>query len=148
MSNPAQTEEIKAAYDDVRNDKTDTNWLLLSYAEAKGDKLVVKGTGTGGLSEMSKSLDRDDAAYGYAKVTYANDTESKREKFVFVVWIGQGTKVMRKAKVGILAAQVRQVLQHFSIQVDAEREADLDEKVIVPRLRKAGGADYNNQTRA
>lgn len=66
-------------------------------------------------------------------MTYENDTESKRTKFVFVVWIGKGCKVMRKAKVGIVSTQVRAVLSHFSIQVDAERAADLDEKVIVPR---------------
>jgi hypothetical protein len=30
-----------------------------------------------------------------------------------------------------------------SIQVDARDKSDLDEKDIVVRLRKAGGADYN-----
>lgn len=33
------------------------------------------------------------------RVQYANDKESKREKFILVVWIGPNCKVMRKAKV-------------------------------------------------
>lgn len=74
---------------------------------------------------------------------YANDTESKRVKFAFVVWIGESTKVMRKAKVSIQSGNVRKVLSHHSITVDARDVNDLNEKEIVTRLRKAGGADYS-----
>ena len=37
--------DINAAYEDVRNDKTDTNWILLGYEDEKGDgiKLVSSG---------------------------------------------------------------------------------------------------------
>lgn len=82
------------------------------------------------------------------RVEYENDTESKRIKFAFVVWIGESCKVMRKAKVSIQSGNVRKVLAHHSITVDAREAADLNEKDIIIRLRKAGGADYNNQTRS
>ena len=82
------------------------------------------------------------------RVEYANDTESKRIKFAFIVWIGEQCKVMRKAKVSIQSGNVRKVLSHHSITVDARDISDLNEKDIVIRLRKAGGADYNNQTRS
>ncbi|GAW18483.1 hypothetical protein ANO14919_079590 [Xylariales sp. No.14919] len=135
--------EILAAYDAVRSDKDETNWLLISYAGAVGDKLKLAGTGVGGLPELAAQLDDAQAQYGYVRVEYANDTESKRVKFALVVWIGDHTKVMRKARVGFETANVRRVLAHHSIQVDARDRADLDEKEIVPRLRRAGGADYN-----
>jgi hypothetical protein len=64
-------------------------------------------------------------------------------KFIFVVWIGENTKIMRKAKVSIQSGEVKRVLHHHSISVDARSKGDLDEKEIVIRLRKAGGADYN-----
>ena len=64
-------------------------------------------------------------------------------KFVLIVWIGGSTKVMRKARVSIESGEVKRVLGHHSIQVDARDKGDLDEKEIVVRLRKAGGADYN-----
>ncbi|KAI0876437.1 hypothetical protein GGS24DRAFT_226777 [Hypoxylon argillaceum] len=135
--------EIVAAYDAVRSDKDATNWLLLSYAAAAGDKLQLAGTGTGGLGEMEGRLDEAQAQYGYVRVEYANDTESRRVKFALVIWIGGRTKVMRKARVSFESAAVKRVLAHHSIQVDATERGDLDEGEIVKRLRKAGGADYN-----
>lgn len=134
---------ILAAYDAVRSDNSPENWLLISYASATGDKLTLTSTGEGGLSELKEKLDPTQAQYAYVRVEYANDTESKRVKFVLVIWIGEGTKVMRKARVSIESGAVKRVLGHHSIQVDARDKGDLDEGEIVVRLRKAGGADYN-----
>ncbi|CAJ2507103.1 Uu.00g082890.m01.CDS01 [Anthostomella pinea] len=135
--------EILAAYDAVRSDKDETNWLLISYASAVGDKLVLTGTGTGGLPELAARLDHGQAQYAYVRVEYANDTESKRVKFALVIWIGENTKVMRKARVSIESGAVKRVCAHHSIQVDARDRGDLEERDVVTRLRKAGGADYN-----
>ncbi|KAF3025977.1 hypothetical protein G7054_g4527 [Neopestalotiopsis clavispora] len=139
----ADAPEILAAYDAVRSDKDETNWLLISYASAMGDKLTLTGTGTGGLEELAGKLDEGQAQYAYVRVEYANDTESKRVKFALVIWIGENTKVMRKARVSIESGNVKRVLAHHSITVDARDKSDVTEKEIVPRLRKAGGADYN-----
>ncbi|KAH8664206.1 hypothetical protein BX600DRAFT_381441 [Xylariales sp. PMI_506] len=139
----ADAPDVVAAYDAVRSDKDDTNWLLISYASAMGDKLKLTATGTGGLEELTSKFDDGQAQYGYVRVEYANDTESKRVKFVLVIWIGEGTKVMRKARVSIESGMVKRALAHHSISVDARERGDLAEKDIVARLRKAGGADYN-----
>ena len=138
-----QAPEIQEAYDAVRSDKSPTNWLLISYAGASGNALTLTSTGEGGLAELASNLDEGQAQYGYARVEYANDSESTRVKFVLVVWIGENTKVMRKARVSIEAGEVKKVLSHHSIQVDAREKGDLDEADVVKRLRKAGGADYN-----
>ncbi len=105
--------------------------------------LELTGTGSGGLAEVKEKLDDGQAQYAYVRVEYANDSESTRVKFALVVWIGENTKVMRKARVSIEAGEVKKVLSHHSIQVDARDKADLDEEDIVKRLRRAGGADYN-----
>ncbi|KAI0201219.1 actin depolymerizing protein [Astrocystis sublimbata] len=139
----ANSPEILAAYDAVRSDKDETNWLLISYASAVGDALKLTATGSGGLGELAAKLDPAQAQYGYVRVEYANDTESKRVKFALVIWIGEQTKVMRKARVGFESGNVKKVLAHHSIQVDARDVGDLEEKEVVARLRKAGGADYN-----
>lgn len=92
---------------------------------------------------MREKLDPTQAQYAYCRVEYANDTESKRVKFVFIVWIGEQTKVMRKARVSIESGAVKQVLNHISVTVDATSKEDLNEEEIVKLCRKAGGADYN-----
>lgn len=63
MSNPAETPEILKAYDDVRSDKTDIDWLLINYEDAKSDKLYLKEAGSGGLAELQKHLDPAEAQY-------------------------------------------------------------------------------------
>ncbi|KAN0084199.1 hypothetical protein V8E55_007703 [Tylopilus felleus] len=136
-------ERINQVYLDVRSDKSDTNWLLLDYESDRSDKLVVTKTGTHGLAELRDALDDTKASYGYARVTYSNDKESQREKFILVVWIGSGCKVMRKAKISVHAANVKQVLRVYSIEVAAREKDDLKEDPIISRLRKAGGASYD-----
>ncbi|TRM63595.1 hypothetical protein BD626DRAFT_547995 [Schizophyllum amplum] len=139
VSDPA----ILEAYNDVRSDKTDTKWLLLDYVSDRSDKLQVAKTGTGGIEELRDCLDNGKASFAYARITYANDKESTREKFILIVWIGPECKVMRKAKISVHAADVKQVLRVYSIDVPAREKDDLNEEPIVKRLRKAGGASYD-----
>ncbi|KAK0388958.1 hypothetical protein NLU13_2535 [Sarocladium strictum] len=136
-------EEISKAYDAVRSDKDETNWLLISYAAATGNKLSLSQTGTGGISELAAALDDTQVQYGYVRVEYANDKESTRVKFVLVVWLGESAKVMRKARVSVESGDVKRVLSHHSIAVTVGDKSELDEEDIVKKLRKAGGADYN-----
>lgn len=135
--------KIDEAYQDVRSDKSETNWLLLDYESDRSDKLTVTQTGTGGLAELRDALSDSKASYAYVRVTFSNDKESQREKFILVVWIGPGCKVMRKAKISVHAADVKQVLRVYSIEVPAREKDDLKEDPIVVKLRKAGGASYD-----
>jgi len=139
LTNPS----IDEAYQEVRNDKSDTNWLLLDYESDRSDKLTVTTTGTGGLSELKEALDDSKASYAYVRVSYSNDKESTREKFILVVWIGPNCKVMRKAKISVHSADVKNVLRVYSIEVAAREKDDVNEDPIVVRLRKAGGASYD-----
>jgi len=134
---------IDEAYQDVRSDKTDTNWLLLDYESERSDKLQLAKTGTGGLAELRDVLDDSKASYAYVRVAYSNDKESTREKFILVIWIGPQCKVMRKAKISVHAADVKGTLRVYSIEVAAREKDDLNEDPIVVRLRKAGGASYD-----
>jgi len=135
--------KIIEAYLDVRADKSQTNWLLLDYESERSDKLQVTQTGTGGLVELCEVLDDSKASYAYVRVTYSNDKESTREKFILVIWIGPNCKVMRKAKISVHTADVKNVLRVYSIEVAAREKDDLNEDSIVSKLRKAGGASYD-----
>ncbi|ORX92109.1 actin depolymerizing protein [Basidiobolus meristosporus CBS 931.73] len=137
--------QIESAYEDVRNDKSDTNWLLLTYAADKRDVLEVKATGTGGLSEFVDNLEPDQAAFGYLRMVISNDELSQRVKFVFVSWCGPAVKVMRKAKLSVHVSGVRQVLRSYAIEISASDLHDLEEKEVTLLLRKASGANYDRQ---
>ncbi|KII84287.1 hypothetical protein PLICRDRAFT_57689 [Plicaturopsis crispa FD-325 SS-3] len=139
LSDPKITE----AYLDVRQDNTDTNWVLLDYESDRSDKLQVTQTGTGGLDELKEVLQPGRASFAYVRVSYSNDKESQRQKFILVVWIGPECKIMRRAKISVHAADVKAVLRAYSIEVAAREKDDLNEGPIVIRLRKAGGASYD-----
>lgn len=135
--------DITAAYDAVRDDKNETNWFLVSYAAPTGNRLELTGKGTGGIAELTAALDNSQVQYGYVRVEYANDKESTRIKFVLIVWIGEDTKVMRKARVSIESGTVKGVFSHHHLAITTGDTSELDEKDIVTKLRKSGGADYN-----
>ncbi|KAH6917950.1 hypothetical protein BKA70DRAFT_1245772 [Coprinopsis sp. MPI-PUGE-AT-0042] len=135
--------DIAEAYANVRDDKSETNWMLLDYESDKSDKLKLTQTGTGGLAELQEQLDEGKASFGYVRVSFANDEQSKREKFALIVWIGPGCKVMRRAKVSVHTADVKKVISQYAIEVPAREKDDLREEPIVIKMRKAAGASYD-----
>ncbi|KAJ1962601.1 hypothetical protein GGI12_002552 [Dipsacomyces acuminosporus] len=138
--------EINEAYNDVRNDKSDTNWLLLEFVDDRKDELKVGGAGAGGLEELKSKLKEDFAAFGYVRMTMSNDELSQRTKFVFISWCGPRTRVMRKAKLGVQKCELQKVLRTFSIEVNSSEPNDLNSDDILLQLRKAGGANYDRQS--
>ncbi|KAG6820268.1 hypothetical protein H0H93_003098 [Arthromyces matolae] len=162
--------KIDQAYQDVRSSKTETNWLLLDYISDRSDKLSVTQTGTGGLEELREVLDDTKASYAYVRVTYSNDKESTREKFILVVnypcmdrKVLQGDEESKgvssvlfpslgmhmdsycdpRSQISVHSADVKQVLRVYSMEVAPHDKDDLKEDPIVVKLRKAGGASYD-----
>ncbi|KAI9227335.1 MAG: actin depolymerizing protein [Piptocephalis tieghemiana] len=140
-----QSPEIEKAYEAVRDDKDDTNWMLLEYEGDRKDILKVAATGSGGLKEMVERFSPDQAAFAYVRVKVANDELSQRVKFVLVPWCGPQVKVMRRAKLSVHIAEVKSVIKVFAIEVPASEKEDLKEEDIILKLKRAGGANYDRQ---
>ncbi|KAJ1734695.1 hypothetical protein LPJ61_000935 [Coemansia biformis] len=137
--------EIAKAYEDVRDDKSETTWLLLTFSEGSKDALTVGHTGTGDIAELKNHLKEDAAAFGYIRVPMSNDELSQRTKFVLVVWIGKDVGVMRKAKLSVQKSDVIKVLSNYAVEIPAGESSELTADDILVRLRKAGGANYDRQ---
>ncbi|KAI7891864.1 uncharacterized protein EV154DRAFT_551186 [Mucor mucedo] len=142
VSDPALTE----AYDDVRDDKTETNWVFFDFADGKPDRLRVAGSGSGGLSEFVSQLKPEVAGWGYIRMNMSNDEYSQRIKFVLVPWCGEKVGIMRKAKLSIQISDVKNICRNFHIEVPASHTHDLSEDEVMTRLRRAGGANYDRQS--
>jgi len=132
--------ELKASYEDVRSDASETSWVVFGYSG--NSKIVKEGSGNGGLDELKGTLEDDKVQYGYLRVT-SGDSESKRSKFVFISWVGEKVGPLKRAKVSVHKASVKQVIQSYAIEVHAEKQEELVEEDILTRVRKAGGADYS-----
>ena len=57
----------------------------------------------------------------------AQADSSSTTQFIFVTWIGPNVRVMRKARISVQSADVKNVLRQFSIEVPASSLEDLDE---------------------
>jgi hypothetical protein len=64
---------IADLYEDVREDKTETNWAFFDFAPGKPDRLKVSGSGTGGFEEFLAHLKSDVAGWGYVRLNLSND---------------------------------------------------------------------------
>ena len=134
--------EIREAYEDIRNDSTDTNWMLITYEEGNNKKWCLAGKGSGGLEEMKESIGPNFLGYGYLRVT-AGDDMSKRAKFVFIKYLSKGLKMTVKAQMNLHRGDVEKVLNQISIAMEAETLDELSEEEVQARIHKAGGAHYD-----
>ena len=134
--------EIREAYDDVRNDSTETNWMLITYEEGNNKKWCLAGKGSGGLEELKEAIGPNFLGYGYLRVT-SGDEMSKRAKFVFIKYLSKGLKMNIKAQMNLHRGDVEKVLNQISVSIEAESLDDLAEDEVLARIHKAGGAHYD-----
>jgi hypothetical protein len=134
VSNPALTQ----AYTDVRSDANPTAWAVFGY---DGNKIIVQATGSGPFSEFKAQFQDNQCQFGFVRVT-TGDSESKRAKFVFVSWVGTGVSPLKRAKVSVHKANVKEVVRDYACEVHAENPDELDEQLVMEKVIKSGGANY------
>ncbi|KAL4709264.1 hypothetical protein ACJJTC_013324 [Scirpophaga incertulas] len=129
-------DSLVAAWKDVLDEKTDTNWALFGYDGLSNDlKFVSKGDG--GLIELIDDLNSGKIQYAFLKVDLPNGTISK---YVLINWQGEGAPTVRKGTCANHVKHVSQFFTGFHLTMHARTEDDLDEKLILDKLAKAGSA--------
>jgi len=77
-------EEIKEAIQDVRNDSTETDWMLCCYEDpSKMKEIVFDSKGKGGVEELKKHIKEGNVYYGMTRVEDIYDG-NVTIKFVFI----------------------------------------------------------------
>ena len=137
VSNPALAE----AYNDVRNDKSETTWAIFGYSSPTAIGLQAKGSSE--WSEFVSHFKEDQAQFGFVRVT-TGDSESKRAKFVFISWVGTAVSPLKRAKVSVHKASVKEVVRDYAVEVYAEQIDELDYDKVLTTVIKAGGANYGS----
>ncbi|XXQ34416.1 ADF-H domain-containing protein [Plasmodiophora brassicae] len=133
---------IAAAYKDVVDDKTPTNWLLVGYNSANPRELVEVGRGTGGYDEFISKL-ADDIVFGVFRcfgVDHRGSVESRRAKFVFVSYLPGAAPPMQRAKTGGHRTELKKVISNTHIEFQIEKPGEMTKDDIVKKLRQSGGA--------
>lgn len=133
---------IKECYEDVRSDTTETEWLVLKY---EGTNIVCTGKGTS-FEEFRDSFGEDERGFGYIRLQ-SGDEMSKRQKFLFLTWIGKKVGVIKRAKMSTDKALVKNIIVNFSVELQLENKADFQLDFFCDELLKASGANYGTGVR-
>lgn len=142
MSNGIDRESIRNAYEEVRQDGSDTNWCVLKY---DGNKVILHAKGSE-FSEFRSNFADDERAFGFLRVT-TGDELSRRSKFALIAWIGQNVSAIKKARMSTDKAFVKEVIRNFAVELQFNELEELDEDSIKTEVMKAGGANYGTGSR-
>jgi len=124
---------VTDAINDLRNDKTDTNWLLISYRDGDVKKpLILLASGKGGVEEMNSSLTPDLIAYGLIRVIDLIEN-IKTVKYVFLYFIGADVSIMKKAKVSTNKGAVTGILSPYHVTFEVSSTNELSDEILLQK---------------
>eukprot|EP01120_Amphizonella_sp_Union-15-10_P007105 TRINITY_DN2365_c0_g1_i1.p1 TRINITY_DN2365_c0_g1~~TRINITY_DN2365_c0_g1_i1.p1 ORF type:complete len:153 (-),score=31.79 TRINITY_DN2365_c0_g1_i1:89-511(-) len=130
--------EIFEAYNRVRSNNDDTDWLILDYTN--NTTLKVGATGSGGAEELSSHFKNNAVQYGYVKITYSKASEGdaggKRTKFAFIAWGGPSASVLQKAKMSVHKASVKEIIKDFALEIQTSDPEDIRPDAIRHAIEK------------
>ncbi|XP_063232985.1 drebrin-like protein [Bacillus rossius redtenbacheri] len=136
-------DSLLAAWKEVVDDKSKTDWALFGY-EGQSNDLKVVSKGAGGVEEMAEDLNSGQIMYAFCRVT---DPKTSLPKCVLITWQGEGAPLVRK---GTCANHVRDVASFFKgahVTLNARTEEDVDPQLIIEKVAKSTGSAYSFKER-
>ncbi|KAM8973131.1 drebrin-like protein isoform 2-T2 [Pelodytes ibericus] len=130
---------LQAAYKDVVDGKTKTDWALFTY-EGNSNDIRLAGTGDGGLEELVDELSSGKVMYAFCRV---KDPNSGLPKYVLINWTGEGVKDARKGVCANHVSTMANFLKGAHVTVNARSDDDAEPEAIMEKVGKASGANYN-----
>ncbi|XP_047119332.1 coactosin-like protein isoform X1 [Schistocerca piceifrons] len=135
-------DQIREAYDDVRSDSTPTEWAVFKF---EGSRIVCSAKGKD-FDQFREQFGDEDRAFGYIRIQMG-DEMSKRQKFLFVTWVGPSVGVIKRAKMSTDKAVIKDIIANFAVELQLESQAELDIDYFRNHLARAGGANYGTGVR-
>ncbi|XP_035524268.1 drebrin-like protein A [Morone saxatilis] len=131
--------ELMAAYKEVVDGKSDTNWALFTY-EGNSNDIRLAEKGDGGLEQMVEELSSGKVMYAFCRV---QDPNSGLPKYVLINWTGEGVKDSRKGLYANHVSSMANFLKGAHVTVNARGEDDVEPDTILEKVAKASGANFN-----
>ena len=90
---------IIEAWNDVRSDDSQTNWLMLHLSGPT--TIAVKSTGSGGIHELIDSLSDDEVLFCALRLSLGGQV-----KFFHIYFVGANVSPLKKGKISMLESGV------------------------------------------
>uniref|UniRef100_A0A8B9GRK2 Drebrin-like b n=1 Tax=Astyanax mexicanus TaxID=7994 RepID=A0A8B9GRK2_ASTMX len=130
---------LTAAYKEVVDEKSDTNWALFTY-EGNSNDIRLAEKGDGGLEELVEELNSGKVMYAFCRV---QDPNSGLPKYVLINWTGEGVKDARKGLCANHVSSMANFLKGAHVTINARAEEDVEPESIMQKVAKASGANYS-----
>jgi len=130
--------EIKAAINDVRNDSTPTDWVLLGYESPKSSNFVLLGSGTGGANELATHLEPSMVGFGLVRKTDRID-DSETVKFAFVNFIGDRVGILQKGRISVHVSAVKQFVGQSHVDIAAATPDEVTDVIVMQKIQDTSG---------
>ncbi|XP_039530649.1 drebrin-like b isoform X6 [Pimephales promelas] len=130
---------LTAAYNEVVDEKSETNWALFTY-EGNTNDIRLAEKGDGGLEELFEELNSGKVMYAFCRV---KDPNSGLPKYVLINWTGEGVKDARKGQCANHVSSMANFLKGAHVTINARAEEDAEPDAIMQKVAKASGANYS-----
>ncbi|XP_036382517.1 drebrin-like b isoform X4 [Megalops cyprinoides] len=130
---------LTAAYKEVVDEKSNTNWALFTY-EGNTNDIRLAEKGDGGLEELVEELNSGKVMYAFCRV---KDPNSGLPKYVLINWTGEGVKDARKGLCANHVSSMANFLKGAHVTINARAEEDVEPEAIMQKVAKASGANYS-----
>jgi len=122
----------------IRDEKSENDWVLATYADPSKPHLVLLGKGSGAVAGLKKHLTQDNVVYGLVrKLEKIDDTWAV--KFVYIRWIGKNIPFMQRAKLGTHSGDVYELFTPFHNSLDAPEIDDVTDENVMRLIQTASG---------
>jgi len=93
-------EGVNKGLEDVRNDSSDTNWIMFGHIKEGSQQIQVLGKGGNGLEEMDQFFKDESVVYGVLgqRVQDTGEGDYSTTKYIFISWVGPKVKPLAKAR--------------------------------------------------
>ncbi|UJR15567.1 hypothetical protein I4U23_002505 [Adineta vaga] len=112
--------------------------ILLAYGD-KGE-IVLRGKGSGGLSEMKRKLHDNQIYVGVVRVRAVDEYGSHRAKFVYINYVGANVPTLRAARASTQRSDFERFFHGYHIQIYANTLEEISEDTIIDLLQACAGA--------
>jgi len=133
---------LRAAIADVRNDSSDTNWVLATYEGANSNTIKLLAKGAGGADELIAHLNDDIVGYGLFRGVETFDL-TQNVRFAFINWVGENIHRMLRAKLGTHSGAIKELFSPYHVDLNPTNKAEISAEILGERIRQSMGTADN-----
>jgi len=138
-SNYAASQEVTNGIADVKNNKSETNWIVIAYEDNDTKKpLKVVSSGNGGVDDLVPYLTSDLIAYVFIRVIDIIEG-IKTIKFAFITFIGPDVSIMKKAKVATNKGGVTALFAPAHVTLEISTAYEISDEILLSTIQDASG---------